>query len=152
MLDGEEMSLRLDRRLGESELNVAGRSRGPVEYVALELLCCRARASGRLVLAWFPLSGLGGKLSGASRLRGLKGLENIGVVLPSATAGFFLDRMNEAQSWRLLWWSSGGVRNHRVLVPASLLAINPTDRLERRFRSLSLMVTTSVGWIGPCFR
>ena len=46
LLDGDETSLRLDLRLGESEPIVIGRSLAAVvavEYVAVELLWCRLR-------------------------------------------------------------------------------------------------------------
>ncbi len=90
MLEGEERSLLLDRRLGDSELNVTGLSR-PVEYVAVELLCC----SG--LPFWLALPGRG-KYSGMSRLFVAKGLVNTGETGLSELEDDFLDRIYRDQS------------------------------------------------------
>jgi hypothetical protein len=70
VLEGDDRSLLLDRKLGDSELKVVGLSR-PVEYVAVELLCCRG------LPALLELPGLC-EYSGISRLLAVKGLVKTG--------------------------------------------------------------------------
>lgn len=142
---GLERSLRLDRKLGESDALSAGAGLLVVEYVAVELLWCRLR--------FVRLLSVREKYSGPSLARGKKVAE-VGVSgLSSSAAVAFLDCMKLAQSCRLGWWSSGGVRNQSDDGPLSLDAdMRLPARLERRFRSLSVNVTTRVGRTGPCFR
>lgn len=80
------------------------------------------------------------------------GLMKVGDAGLSGLTGSFRARMNWRQSCRLMWWSSGGVRNHSVVVVDSLVDMKPAARLERRFFSLSAMLMTRVGRTGPCLR
>src|SRR3569833_1954721 len=149
-----ERSLRLDRRLGDSEyVTGRSRSRSRLDWVWFDVLWVR----GARVL---PLVGLCWLSDGARGRGGPKGLMKVGEpgvmgLMGPAMLGCMWAWMQRDQSCRLCCSSPG--RNHSVVGAASLAGVRPAVRLDRRLRNLSAagsgaMLTTSVGRTGPCFR